>query len=99
MSACEKCRMDFADKVPPETPCETCRVELEEGNVDAANIFLIVRSQLIMDGNGPIAVNQIAIHEAMKLFRIINRRECFCKVVDLSRWWINQIRKKDGGND
>jgi hypothetical protein len=47
-----------------------------------------------MSVNGPIEINHQAIHEAMRLYRIEKRRECFEKVIILSRWWIGEITKK-----
>jgi len=47
-----------------------------------------------MGMNGPVDVSQQAIHEAMKLYKIKNCRECFEKVLILSKWWIEQMTKK-----
>jgi len=75
-------------------PCQTCKeVPLEE-NEEAFNIFFLVWSQLIMGMNGPVDVNHQAIHEAMKLYKIKKRKECFEKILTLSRWWINRISEK-----
>jgi hypothetical protein len=63
-------------------------------NEDAIRIFFLVRYQLIMGMNGPVDVNHLAIYEAMKLYRIKNRRECFEKVLILARWWIEKMTNK-----
>ena len=43
-----------------------------------------------MGMSGPITVNQIAIHEAMDLFDVADRRGCFDKVVNVSRMMIQE---------
>ena len=48
-------------------------------------IYLLVRDQYIMAPmGGPVAINQLAIHEAMRMHGI-DDVECFEKVVRLSR--------------
>lgn len=49
-----------------------------------------------MGVNGPVDINHQAIHEAMRLYRIKNRRRCFEKVIALSKWWIGVITNKGG---
>ena len=51
-----------------------------------------------MGMNGPVDVNHQAIHEAMRLYKIKKRRECFEKVTILARWWINKISEKNSEN-
>lgn len=46
-----------------------------------------------MNMNGAVTINHQAIHEAMKLYKIKNRKECFEKVLILSRWWIDKMRE------
>ena len=83
------------DRRPPTTPpCATCRVELSVENEDAANIFYIVQSQFIMGPSGPTAINQMAIHAAMELYEIENRRECFQRVLKLAHWYMDRMREK-----
>lgn len=48
-----------------------------------------------MGFNGPVGVNQMAIHEAMRLYKIKNRKACFEKVMVLCDWNITRIHKKD----
>ena len=83
---------------PEEPPCETCKEVPFEENKDAIEIFFLVQDQFIMGMNSPIGVKQGPIHEAMRLYKIKNRRECFEKVMFLlkppdwtglkSLWWI-----------
>lgn len=46
---------------------------------------------MILNQNGPISINQLAIHEAMKLYEIKDRKDCFHKVLFLSDWWMKRI--------
>jgi hypothetical protein len=85
----------YSNRIPPEAPpCNTCKELPSEENEDAVNIFELVKYQLIMSVNGPIEINHQAIHEAMRLYRIEKRRECFEKVIILSRWWIGEMTRK-----
>lgn len=96
LTKCDQCQQMYAERNPPgDPPCEKCRVEFREENRDAINIFYVVRNQLIMGFSGPVEINHQAIHEAMRLYKIRNRRECFEKVLTLSRWWIGEMREKD----
>ncbi len=81
----------YGHRIPlEEPPCITCKEVSYEENEDALNIFFVVRNQLIMGFNGPIDINQLAIHEAIKLYEINNPRECFQKVLRLAQWWLNK---------
>jgi hypothetical protein len=82
-------------KPPEEPPCETCRETPLEENEDAINVFFMVRYQLIMGMKGPLDINHQSIHEAMRLHKVERRRECFEKIVTLSRWWIDEIANKE----
>jgi hypothetical protein len=39
---------------------------------------------------GPVGIMQSAIHEAMKLYRIEFKQECFEKVVEAGRYFIQK---------
>ena len=41
----------------------------------------------------PIAINQIAIHEAMELYKVSDKIRCFEKVVNVSRKIIEDDRE------
>jgi len=83
---------------PPESPpCGTCRPTLLEENEEALKIFFVTQYQFVMGFNGPVDMNHQAIHEAMKLYKIKNRRECFEKILTLSRWWVGKIAEKNAG--
>jgi len=82
-------------KPPEEPPCETCKIKSMKENMDAIRVFFVVRDQLIMSAMGsPVAIMQSAIHDAMRLYRIKNRVDCFEKVRTLGKWWIERLREK-----
>ena len=88
--------MIYAERNPPEDPpCEDCRIPPLDENEDAISIFFMVQHQFIMGFNGPVSINHNAIHEAMRLYKVKNQRECFEKVLTLSRWWIGKIMEKN----
>jgi hypothetical protein len=47
-----------------------------------------------MGFNGPVDLNHQAIYDAMELYKIQNKCECFEKILTLSRWWIGKIMEK-----
>ena len=85
----------YENRKPPESPpCETCRVDPASENEDALRVFFMVQDQYIMSEGGPVAINHLAIHEAMRLLKIKNRLECFNKVRILANWWLKDIRER-----
>ena len=48
-----------------------------------------------MGNKGPIAINHQAIHEAMRLYEVTNKQQCFEKVLFLSQEWLARIREKE----
>ena len=63
-------------------------------NEEAVRVFFVVQDQYIMAEGGPVAINHLAIHAAMDLYRVRNRIECFHKVLSLAQWHMKEIRKK-----
>ncbi len=60
-------------------------------NEEAEQIYFTVQDQFIMSGmGGPVALNQLAIYEAMKLYEIKDKQDCFEKVVILGRHFIKK---------
>jgi hypothetical protein len=53
-------------------------------------IYIVVQDQLIVGMNGPIGLNQQTIHEAMRLYGIENKRDCFEKVLRLGRHFVKE---------
>jgi hypothetical protein len=89
----------YGERNPPEEPpCEDCRVDLQKENEDAVRIFFMTQSQFIMGPNGPVDINHLAVHAAMELYEIKNRRDCFKKVIRLARWSIDRINSRDGAS-
>ncbi|MFP5223103.1 MAG: hypothetical protein ACLGSA_12505 [Acidobacteriota bacterium] len=53
-----------------------------EENRDAVMIYLRTRRQLIFAGMGEVVdINHLAVHEAMRLYRVKDKQECFEKVL------------------
>lgn len=73
-------------------------MDLLEENIDAYKIFRMVQYQFIMSVDGPVDINQLAIHAAIDLMGIKDRLTCFEKVIYLTRWWVNNIIKKRNEN-
>ena len=95
MTKCDQCRATYAERNPPEEPpCEICRVEFLPENEEALKIFRIVRNQLIVGPASVIDINHLAIHAAMDLYKVKNRKQCFEKVLHLANWWLEKIKEK-----
>lgn len=98
ITKCDQCRQMWKERnergIEGEPPCKECWTEPFEENEDAFKIFFLTRSQLIM-GQSPIDVNHLAIYSAMDLYDIKNRRECFEKVMKLSKWWIKKLKDSE----
>ena len=63
-------------------------------NEDAEKIYTIVQDQFIMSSmGGPVALNQIAIHDAMRLYRVEHKTDTFEKVVHLGRHFISKMNE------
>lgn len=45
---------------------------------------------------GPIALNQIPIHQAMDLYRVKDKQDCFEKVLYVSNYFLQDMRDKAG---
>lgn len=85
----------YENRIPPETPpCDTCRVDPVAENQEALRVFFMVQDQYIMSEGEPVAINHLAIHEAMRLLKIKDRLKCFNKVCKLSHWWLEQVQEQ-----
>ena len=76
--------------------CKKCLPDALPENEDAEKIYFVVHDQLIVGMGGAVALNQMAIHEAMGLYGIEFRRDCFEKVVMLGRYFIDKQRIEKG---
>jgi hypothetical protein len=64
-------------------------------NEDAEKVYLTVRDQYIMAPmGGPVSINQLAIHEAIRLYGVEYPQDCFEKVVMLGRHFIGIEHEK-----
>ena len=80
-----------------EPPCDVCRPEVKESNVDALKIYSIVRNQFIMGMEAPVDINHVAVWTAIGKYGITRERETFEKVLELSRWDIKRLRENRAG--
>ncbi len=91
--------MDYADKVPPDPPCATCRVDLQRENGDAAWIFQIVRGQVITRFNGQtdmvVGLNHLAVWAAIDAYGVQDRTGTFEKVMALFYSRLNEERDSE----
>jgi len=79
-------------------PCDECLPPLWEENQEAFWVYQLCRDQVIMatDGMGsrPVALNQLAVHEAMRLYGVAHPVDCFEKVVQVSRHELARLARK-----
>jgi len=54
---------------------------------------MMVQDQFLMSMNGPVALNQMAVHSAMELIGVDFPEDCFRKVVNLGRYFISKLRE------
>ena len=81
---CEDCELlkEMANK---PTECQECFPELMPENIEAWRMYSVISGQLIMGQAGPIDIDQNALHKAMELYEIENKRDCFERVCALAR--------------
>lgn len=91
--SCSTCHILKGDLWTDEN-CAECLPPLLEENEEAAGIYMIVQNQYIMGAGGPVALNQLAVHEAMRLYKVQNHRECFEKVLALAAHCIEKINRQ-----
>jgi hypothetical protein len=65
-------------------------------NEEAERIYMTVQDQYIVGMGGAVALNQMAIHKAMELYEIQDKRTCFEKVVLVGREVLKSERDKGG---
>jgi hypothetical protein len=83
LPTCPACTELYGWREPPEQPpCETCRIELEADNYEAADIYLISRGQVITRGmDGMIwDIDNQAIESAMRMKGVKDPWNCLIKV-------------------
>lgn len=62
-------------------------------NREAGKIYLMTRNQIIVGFDKVIDLNHLAVHAAMDLYEVKNKKECFEKVL----WLFQEMRKDDEG--
>lgn len=77
-----------------EPPCKTCTPPLLEANRDALKVYLMCEGQFIMGFGGPVDINQVAVHECMRLYEVRDKVDCFEKVVAVARHEINRLAER-----
>ena len=87
----------YAERKPPATPpCESCRVDLKVENEDAARIFMTVRGQVLVVGNGQvIGLNHLAVWAAIDAYGVRDRTGCFEKVFRLFHERLREQRESE----
>lgn len=94
--ACPGCQDLYAKRKPPQSPpCDTCRTELLEENEDAAEIYHIVRGQVITRFDGQIIdLNHLAVWAAIDGYGVKDRQGCFEKVLKVFYHFLNENRNE-----
>lgn len=94
------CRELLALRGKEPTNCRECLPPLMEENRDAVMIYLRCRKQLIFAGMGePVDINHGAVHQAMRLYRVKDKVECFEKVLELSDHMLELWKQDQQGSD
>ena len=87
--------------IPGNVACESCRIELKEDNEEAAQIYNMVRGQVITRFNGEIDVvvdlNHLAVWAAIDGYGIKKRTEVFERVMRTFYHLLKEKHDKDTG--
>ena len=93
---CPGCQDIYSNRMPPQTPpCDICKVDLIETNIDPALVYEMCQNQIIavgMDGTA-IDISIPAVKIAMDLYKVENQLSCLNKVRSLFFYLENQRRK------
>ncbi len=85
---------------PDEPPCETCRVDLENDNHEAAMIYGIVKRQVVTLFNGEhdeiIDLNHCAVWEAIDHYKVKDGLRCFEMIMKTFYHFLNERRQRQG---
>lgn len=97
---CPGCKAMYAGRTPPDDPpCDNCRVELADENREVAQIFRMVRGQVLTRFNGQYDevadLNFPAVKIIMDLFGVKDQRTCFEKVCRVFYHFLNEKRGKE----
>lgn len=73
-------------------PCKLCRPETHKFNVPVVELYLACHDQLIMGFSGPVAINDIAITNAMEKYYKVRKRDML-ELSQLVRGLFQEIMK------
>ena len=90
---CDVCE-HFRDRKNEPTPCQKCLPELMPENFEVWRIYALIGGQLIVGPSGPVDINHNALHKAMDLYEVENKRECFERVCMLARHMLKEQWEK-----
>jgi protein-arginine kinase activator protein McsA len=95
LSKCDQCRQTYAERNPPqEPPCETCFVDLDKSNEEAARIYRMVQGQVITAGEQIVDLNYQSVKMVMDLYEVKKQRECFERVTRTFNHFLKESRDK-----
>lgn len=82
--SCDVCER-INSKAGRETPCKDCLPPLYEENRDAVKIYMLVQDQVrISPMGGIVGLDHNAVHAALELYEIADRRRVFEQVLQLA---------------
>ena len=96
-TSCEDCRAAYeASVLDLEPPCSTCKPELKNCNAPFVYLYTYCQDQVIMGAMGPVALNALAIKDAMKDLNIDPDEyvEFSSKVRQMAGWIFAEQRKE-----
>lgn len=78
-----------------EPPCDICMPEIMPNNKKALELYSLVQTQLVVIGMGEVLdINFNAIEFIMNLYNVPNKKEVFEKIVKVSRYFIEENKRK-----
>lgn len=103
LTKCDQCRTMWRERnergVDGAPPCETCRVDLDPENHEAAEIFNLVQGQVITRHNGRydeiIDLNYPAVKIVMDLHGVRDQMGVFNKVLRVFHYFLEANRDEN----
>ena len=91
---CKACKATHARRGEPP-PCDSCIPPLMPENVDAINVYLLVRNQVITVGMGEVVdLHFPSVKIMMDMLEVKNQRQCFDKVLYIFHDWLKDYKIK-----
>jgi hypothetical protein len=99
LTKCDQCRQMHAERVPPTVPpCDTCWVDLNGENQEAATIYQLCRGQIRTRHNGQydevVDLDYSAVKMVMDLYGVRDQRSVFEKVRRTFFHFVSKSREK-----